>query len=102
MGQGHTSAEDKISCILHILSSEAWDVAQLLAGLDEFISFTTDLGTEVKVVVFFWAVLIWHLLWRCGLLVVLPDQPRCPIHQRLVRPKGATITPCSSAKATRP
>ena len=53
MGQGHTSAEDKISCILHMLGFESWDVEQMLRGLDEFISFTTDLGVEVKVVDFF-------------------------------------------------
>ena len=53
MGQGHTSAEDKISCMLHVLRFEARDVQQLLRGLDEFISFTTDLGTEVKTVYFF-------------------------------------------------
>ena len=52
MGQGHTGAEDKVSCLLHMLSFEAWDVAQLLRGLDEFVSLTTDVGTEVKIVDF--------------------------------------------------
>ena len=53
MGQGHTSAEDKVSVILHMLGFESWDVEQMLRGLDEFMSFTTDLGVEVKIVDFF-------------------------------------------------
>ena len=52
MGQGHTGAEDNVSCLLHMLSFEAWDDAQLLRGLDEFVSFTIDLGTELKINVF--------------------------------------------------
>ena len=49
MGQGHTGAEDKVSSSLHMFSMECWDTEQLLKYLDEFQSFTSDMGTEVKI-----------------------------------------------------
>ena len=49
MGQGHTGAEDKVSSSLHMFSMECWDTEQLLKYLDEFQSFTSDMGTEIKI-----------------------------------------------------
>ena len=49
MGQGHTGANDKVSSALHMFSLEVWDIEMLLRYLNEFMSFTSDLGTEVKI-----------------------------------------------------
>ena len=53
MGQGHTGADDKVSSALHMFSLQVFDVEHLLRFLDEFQSFTSDLGTEVKITDFF-------------------------------------------------
>ena len=53
MGQGHTAAEDKVSSILHLVSMEVFDAKHLLRFFDEIMSFTSDLGTEVKVTDFY-------------------------------------------------
>ena len=81
MGQGHTAAEDKISCALHMFSMEVWDVQQLLRFLDEFQSFTSDLGTEVKITDFclmrerLSSVIPFWLSSRVGRSPLQPDLP---------------------------
>ena len=53
MGQGHTGIDEKVSSALHMFSMEVFDVEQLLRYLDEIQSFTSDLGTEVKITDFY-------------------------------------------------
>ena len=52
MGQGRTAAEDKVSSAMHIHKNESYDVNHLLRGLDEYLAFVSDLGTEVKITEF--------------------------------------------------
>ena len=53
-GQGSTSAADKISAASHMHSVESYDIRQMIQGLEEYQSFTSDLGTDVKFTEFAW------------------------------------------------
>ena len=48
MGQGATGAEDKVSTGIHIFSNETWDTSHLSRHTAEVMSFTSDMGTEIK------------------------------------------------------
>ena len=49
MGQGNTGAQDKVAVSAHQMSTETWDIAHLFRHLMEYFSYTSDMGTEVKV-----------------------------------------------------
>ena len=65
LGQGHTGAEDKVSSAMHTMSFECWDTEMLIRYLDEIFSFTSDLGTEVKITD--------YKIDRSNLRTVIPD-----------------------------
>ena len=48
MGQGATWAEGKVSTGIHIFSNETWDTSHLFRHTAEVMSFTSDMGTEIK------------------------------------------------------
>ena len=65
LGQGHTGAEDKVSSAMHTMSLQCWDVEMLIRYLDEIFSFTSDMGTEVKITD--------YKIDRSNLRTVMPD-----------------------------
>ena len=65
MGQGHTGSEDKVSGGCHQMSLEVWNTQHFVRHIDEYQSFTSDMGTEVKVSDF--------VFWRDSLNLHMPS-----------------------------